>query len=180
MLRRLVADFSVIPSAVDEQLDAGPLATAVARLAERKARAVASSLGAGVVLGADTIVAIDGDALGKPVDPADARAMLTRLRGRSHEVLTGVAVIAVAGGRAWSATEVSRVVMARYPEEVIDDYVASGSPLDKAGGYAVQELGGALVDGVIGSYTNVIGLPLRLTARLLIEAGVSVTGPAWS
>ena len=152
----------------------------MARLAETKARAVAASLSEGVVLGADTIVVIDGDALGKPTDAIDARAMLVRLRGRTHDVLTGVSVVAVRAGVVWSGTEITQVIMAPYSDELIADYVASGSPMDKAGAYAVQELDGALVDAVIGSYTNVIGLPLRLTARLLTAAGVRLTGPEWS
>jgi len=169
----------VTPSAIEEHLDPGPLVDAVARLAEAKARTVAAPLDAGVVLGADSIVVVDGDPLGKPGDSDEARAMLRRLRGRGHEVLTGVAVIDVASRRAWTATEVTRVVMSRYADDLIEGYVASGSPLDKAGGYAIQDLQGALVDVVIGSYTNVIGLPLPLTARLLNEVGVPVSGSAW-
>lgn len=169
----------MIPSQVDERLDPGPLAESVARLAEAKARAVATSIPEGVVLGADTVVTIDGDVLGKPADAGDARAMLERLRGRTHDVLTGVAVVR-AGGGAWTGAEITQVTMARYPERLIADYVASGAPMDKAGGYAIQELDGALVDAVVGSYTNVIGLPLRLTARLLKAAGVAVSGPEWS
>jgi septum formation protein len=130
------------------------------------------------VLGADTIVVIDGDALGKPADPADAAEMLRRLRGRWHDVLTGVAV--VAGGTALADTEVTRVLMARYDDALIERYVASGSPLDKAGAYAIQDLGGALVDAIVGSYTNVVGLPLGLTRRLLAAAGVEVSVPASS
>jgi septum formation protein len=165
---------------VDERLQPGPLAPAVARLAEAKARAVAASRPEGLVLGADTIVVVDGDALGKPADALEARLMLARLRGRAHDVLTGVALVAGPGGAVSSATEVTRVVMARYPDDVIEAYVASGSPMDKAGAYAIQELGGTLVDAVIGSYTNVIGLPLGVTARLLRAAGVRLTGREWS
>jgi septum formation protein len=125
------------------------------------------------------MVVIDGEALGKPADPTAAGAMLRRLRGREHEVMTGVAVIDAARGDASAATEVSRVLMARYPDDLVDRYVASGAPLDKAGGYAVQDLGGVLVDAVIGSYTNVVGLPLGLTARLLASVDVAVSVP-WS
>lgn len=178
LLRRLLPDFEVIASAVDETLHPGPLTDAVERLAEAKARAVAAACGDAVVLGADTIVVIDGDALGKPADGKEALAMLRRLRGRVHEVLTGVAV--VAGGRAVAATEVTRVLMARYPDDLVERYVASGAPLDKAGAYAIQDLDGALVEGFVGSYTNVVGLPLALTARLLTAAGVPVSAPASS
>ncbi|HYE93579.1 MAG TPA: Maf family protein [Terriglobales bacterium] len=180
LLRHLVADFVVRPSAIDEHLEPGPLTTAVARLAERKGRAVAASLTAGVVLAADTVVAVGGDALGKPRDADEARAMLRRLRGRGHEVVTGVAVLDVAAGAMTSAAEVTEVVMARYGDDLIERYVASGAPFDKAGGYAIQELDGVLVDRLVGSYTNVIGLPLGLTARLLKAAGVALSGSAWA
>jgi len=178
LLRRLLSDFEVIPSAVEERLTDGPLVDAVARLAEEKARAVAAAHPGAVVLGADTIVVIDDEPLGKPADGSVARAMLHRLRGRPHEVLTGVAV--VAGTRVFTGTEVTRVLMARYSDELVARYVASGAPLDKAGAYAIQDLDGALVESIVGSYTNVVGLPLELTARLLTAAGVSVSVPVSS
>jgi septum formation protein len=172
LLARIVAEFRVLPSAIDETLDPGPYERAVSALAARKARAVAERLEAGVVLGADTLVLVDGDALGKPEDRSAARAMLRRLRGRDHRVVTGVAVVDAGSGRTLEAAAASLVLMAEYPETLIDAYVTSGAPFDKAGGYAIQDLEGALVAGVVGSYTNVIGLPLGLTRRLLAEAGV--------
>jgi septum formation protein len=177
LLRRLLPDFEVIPSAVDERFEPGPLVEGVAQLAEVKARAVAAERPDAIVLGADTMVVIDGAALGKPADRREAVAMLRRLRGRVNEVLTGVAVIDVAGGRIFTGTEVTRVTMARYPDELIERYAASGAPLDKAGAYAIQDLDGALVEGIEGSYTNAVGLPLALTARLLTAAGVPVSDP---
>jgi len=170
-LRGIWPEFEVIPSDVDETLEAGPVADAVESLALRKGRAVASRIGAGMVLAADTVVVIDGLVLGKPAGPEEARGMLERLRGRAHEVITGVAAIDAASGRAESTTAVSRVLMASYSEATIEAYVASGSPFDKAGGYAIQDLNGALVDGVLGSYTNVIGLPVEATRRLLARFG---------
>ena len=161
----------MIPSAVDETLDPGKVADAVAGLALRKARAVAGRVGVGVVLAADTVVVIDGIALGKPAKPEEAREMLVRLRGRAHEVITGVAVVDAETGRSASTTAVSRVLMAAYPDATIAAYVATGSPFDKAGGYAIQDLNGALVDGVVGSYTNVVGLPVEATRHLLAEFG---------
>jgi septum formation protein len=178
LLQRLMGDFEVIPSAVEEHLDPGPFTDTIARLAELKARAVAASQPSCVILAADTMVILDGEALGKPADAAAAVAMLQRLRGREHEVMTGVAVLDERTARVWTGTEVSRVVMARYPDAGIERYVDSGAPLDKAGGYAVQDFDGALVDAVVGSYTNVIGLPLGLTVRLLTSAGVRLSG--WS
>jgi septum formation protein len=90
-------------------------------------------------------------------------------------VLTGVAVIDGPRGLVLTGTEITRVVMARYPDRLIDEYVASGSPFDKAGAYAIQDLDGELVESIAGSYTNVVGLPLGLTARLLVAAGLAVT-----
>lgn len=162
----------MIPSDVDETLSSGSIAAAVTELALRKARAVAGRVGAGVVLAADTVVVIDGAVLNKPGAPEEARDMLVRLRGREHEVVTGVAVVDARTGQAGSSTAVSRVLMAAYPDSTIAAYVASGAPFDKAGGYAIQDLDGRLVDGVIGSYTNVVGLPLRATRRLLAGFGV--------
>ena len=167
----------MLPSDVDETLIPGSLTDAVARLALDKARAVATRVGQGIVLGADTVVAIDGDALGKPAGPEEARAMLRRLRGRAHEVITGVAVVDARTGRSERTAVTSRVRMADYGESEIDAYVAGGEPLDKAGAYAIQGAGASLVAGLEGSYSNVVGLPLRETARLLAAFGVAVSEP---
>jgi len=147
----------------------------VAALALRKASAVAGRVGAGVVVAADTVVVIDDMVLGKPAGADEARAMLLRLRGRQHEVLTGVGLVDAGSGRAVATAVVSRVLMAAYPGATIEEYVASGSPLDKAGAYAIQDLQGALVDAVVGSYTNVVGLPVEATRRLLAGFGVTVS-----
>jgi septum formation protein len=167
----------VVVSEIEEVLAPGPLVEAVALLALDKARAVAARVGEGVVLGADTVVAIDGVALGKPADADDARAMLRRLRGREHEVITGVAVVQAPAGRSETTSAVSRVRMAEYGEDEIAAYVATGEPLDKAGAYAIQGRGGALVAGLQGSFSNVVGLPLEETARLLAAFGVAVSAP---
>jgi septum formation protein len=170
--------FTVEPSDVDETLDPGPLAAAVAALALRKARAVAGRRRHGIVLGADTIVVIDGEALGKPSGRAEAVAMLRRLRGRTHEVMTGVALVDAATGRHAAETVTSRVSMRAYSEAEIAQYVATGEPLDKAGAYAIQGVGSALVAGLEGSRSNVVGLPLEATAALLRRFGVAVSAPA--
>ncbi len=130
-----------------------------------------------MVLGADTIVVIDGRALGKPADPDDACAMLRTLRARTHEVMTGIAVVDAATGRVAVDTVISRVTMAAYSDAAIDAYVAGGEPLDKAGAYAIQGAGGALVAGFEGSRSNIIGLPLAATAALLGRFGVAVSVP---
>jgi septum formation protein len=174
LLRRICSEFEVVPSGVDETLEAGRLAPAVTNLALRKAEAVAQRVGRGVVVAADTVVVIDDVVLGKPAGPDEAKAMLVRLRGRQHEVLTGVGLVDAGSGRAVANAVVSRVLMAAYSDATIEEYVASGSPLDKAGAYAIQDLQGALVDAVVGSYTNVVGLPVEATRWLLAGFGVPV------
>jgi septum formation protein len=121
-----------------------------------------------VVLGADTEVVLDGRLLGKPRDGDDAARMLRALRARVHEVITGVALVeGGAAGREETTAVTTRVRMADYADAELLAYVATGEPLDKAGAYAVQGLGRALVAEVDGCLTNVVGLPLTTTRRLL-------------
>jgi len=176
--------FQIIPSMIDERpFPDEPAAVYVQRLALAKAESVAQHHPDAVVLGADTIVTIDGLLLGKPQGCAEARQMLNRLCGREHEVLTGIVVVAAAivGGRGHRYAQelvVSRVLMRHFTATTIDWYIATGEPLDKAGAYAVQGLGGALVERVEGSYTNVVGLPLTETLALLRQfdgAGLGVS-----
>jgi septum formation protein len=177
LLSSLCSEFQVVPADIDETLAPGPVPQSVARLALDKACAVAARLGDGVVLGADTVVVVGGDVLGKPADAEAARGMLRRLRGREHQVVTGVAVVNARTGRQDATAVVSRVRMAAYDEAAIDAYVATGEPLDKAGAYAIQGRGGVLVAGLEGSFSNVVGLPLEETARLLAAFGVPVSAP---
>ena len=177
LLARLGVPFEVVPSDADETVPAGfDPAEAAGMLALLKARAVAAGRPGRPVIGADTIVALpasgDGPAriLGKPRDDADAAAMLRALRGRWHTVSTGLAV--VRDGRTWRDVVTAEVRMRPYTDDEIAHYVASGEPRDKAGAYAVQGLGGALVAEVRGSELAVVGLPLRRLAELLVEAGV--------
>jgi septum formation protein len=163
------------PETVDPSLS--PEAQAVA-LAERKARAVANRLQTGIVLGADTMVVLDGEILGKPVDEADATRMLRRLSGQEHRVVTGIAVVDARTGSLRSSAVVSIVRFRTLQDEEIDRYVATGEPQGKAGGYAIQGLGRGLVSTLEGCFTNVVGLPLCETARLLNAAGV-VLSSTW-
>lgn len=172
LLRQLGLPFTVVPSRLPEEPPSGSPEESARGLALAKARAVAGRVGTGAVLGADTLVALTGTILGKPRDADDARRMLRALRGRRHEVITGVALVEAPAGRESSAAVVTGVQMRQYGEAEIDAYVASGEPFDKAGGYAVQGLGGALVVRVDGCYTNVVGLPLRTTRRLLEAWGL--------
>jgi septum formation protein len=155
-------------------LDESPLsgespAETVLRLARAKAGARAKP--GELVLAADTLVVIDGELLGKPKDPADARRMLGRIAGREHTVLTAVALEELGRDRRTAAVASSQVRMASLSPEEIDWYVETGEPLDKAGSYAIQDLGALFVEELAGNYTNVVGLPLPLTYRLFRELG---------
>jgi septum formation protein len=173
LLAELGFDFTVLPSGIaEEHADASP-GDAIVAVARAKARAVASALrpdDAAVVLGADTEVVLDGRLLGKPQDAADAARMLRELAGRVHEVITGVAVVAPDGEQTAAVT--SRVAMRGYDDAEIAAYVETGEPLDKAGAYGVQGLGGRLVLRVEGCFTNVVGLPTSTARRMLAAAGV--------
>ena len=120
-----------------------------------------------MVIGADTVVVARGARLGKPADAAEALAMLRRLHGRTHEVWTGIAV--VAAGEQRTAAELTRVRFQRLTEEEMADYVRGGEPLDKAGAYAIQGLAGAFIRSIEGDYHNVVGLPLARLRQLLAE-----------
>jgi septum formation protein len=127
------------------------------------------------VLGADTEVVLDGEVLGKPRDAAHARAMLRRLAGRSHEVLS--AVVVVHGAAEHQALSRSRVTFAPLTDAAIDRYCASGEPADKAGGYAIQGRAAAFITRIEGSYSGIVGLPLDAVAALLAQAGAGGACP---
>lgn len=163
LLARLGVRFEVDPSNVDETVDehAAPEATAT-RLALEKAWDVAERHPEALVLGADTIVVIDGKVLGKPASATDAIAMLTCLSGRTHRVYTGIALIHPASGRALAECETTEVTFAHMSDREKLEYVATGSPLDKAGAYGIQDDEGAwFVSGIVGDFYNVVGLPLH-------------------
>jgi nucleoside triphosphate pyrophosphatase len=170
--------FQIIPAAIDERPRPHERAKAyVRRLALAKAEAVAENHPDAVVLGADTIVTIDDLLFGKPQTPEVARQMLRRLCGREHEVVTGVAVVAgrllePAGQRSAAVVVASRIRMRQFTAATVEWYVATGEPLDKAGAYAVQGLGAALVERVEGSYSNALGLPITETLALLQPFGI--------
>jgi septum formation protein len=166
LLEMLGIPVTVRPPHVAEVRRPGePPRTYVERLAREKASAVEGEL----VLAADTTVVIDDDVLEKPVDAADAVRMLERLAGRSHEVITAVALRA--NGTMRQATDLTRVTFRPADRELLQAYVATGEPMDKAGAYGIQGYGAALVDRIEGDFFGVMGLPLRLVLRLLEEAG---------
>jgi septum formation protein len=156
----------VVPSNVPEvrRLNETPL-DYVERLAREKALGVSGRL----VLGADTTVIVRDEVLEKPVDQADALRMLGKLQGRTHQVVTSVAL--VVGGRIHQATDVTNVSFRRMSEEFLRAYVETGEPRDKAGAYGIQGYGAALVERIEGDFFSVMGLPLRLVLKLLDEAG---------
>ena len=172
LLATLDLPFSVMPAHVDERRHAAePPASYVARLAREKAEQLAEQHPSAWVLGADTVVVLDPCILGKPADGAEARAMLRRLSGRQHTVMTGVAVVHRGRGTTQCDVVSTRVRFRTLQGADIDAYIATGEPFDKAGAYAVQGVGGQFVAALEGCYNNVVGLPLQRTMALLQAAG---------
>jgi septum formation protein len=170
LLAQLGILFQVDPADVDESPEPRESPrTYVMRLAQHKAETVSARHPGSLVLGADTTVALEGEVLGKPKDEAEARAMLSRLVGRTHRVLTAVAT---AGSRRAVDVVQTDVTFAHASLEALAFYAKSGEPLDKAGAYGLQGLGGFLVETISGSHSNVIGLPLWETLALLQQGGV--------
>ncbi len=175
LLRAAGFEFDVAPVDVDERfLPRETPEAAVARLAEMKAAVAASRHPHAVVLGADTTVVVRGEVLAKPADDADAARMLRLLSGRTHEVLTGICLCAQ--GRRLIHVEPSRVRMAPLTDEEIAWYVSTGEPADKAGAYAVQGLASRFIEGIDGSYANVVGLPICSVYGLLKKLGCAILG----
>ena len=175
LLRQIGVDFTVKPAGVDERYRRGESpARYVVRLAESKAQAGAKTAAENnVVLGADTVVVLDDQILGKPRDDDDAVRMLQALSAGTHEVLTGVAVSVSSEPDLSQAVVVrTRVEFRALSDREISRYVATGEPRDKAGAYGIQGLAGAFVVSITGSYSNVVGLPLAETYRLLSERGI--------
>lgn len=165
-------DFEVVISDVEEILEDGLSPKEQAKnLAEQKALAVASLHSDQVVIGADTIVVLNGDILGKPVDAQDALKTLKRLNGNVHEVITGVAI--VVNGRCFSFANITKVTFYEMKESWIEDYVKSGEPMDKAGSYGIQGLGFELVEKIEGDFYSVMGLPIAQLKRELALFGIN-------
>ena len=175
LLLEVIPDFEIIPSAFDEGQIQGDLPPhiLVKKLAEGKAKDVAlrPENDGKIVLGSDTVVAFGKNALGKPKDERDAKEMLGALSGKKHHVYTGVCLIeAKAGEIIWQKTAAAKtaVYFEKLTEEFIDEYVAGGSPMDKAGAYGIQD--GGLVKKIKGSYSNVVGLPVELVKKMVQKA----------
>ncbi len=173
--------FAVRVADVDETPHAGEVPHAyVERLAHDKAAAAVNNIDDDAVerakdgrrlfvLGADTVVVLDGEVMGKPSDFVEAKRMLGRLSGRTHEVITGVGLIDAASGAVRVAHDRTRVRFAQLSDAEIESYVGTGEPMDKAGAYAVQGRGSLFIEGIEGDYWNVVGLPVRVVYRLVSE-----------
>jgi septum formation protein len=168
LMRQMGAEFTVITPDVDETILQGESPEEmVERLSLKKALAVEHGRTSGVVLGSDTTVVLGNEILGKPADNEDARRMLARLSGNKHTVYTGFALVDIASGRQVVSHERTDVTFRKLAEDEIAHYVASGSPLDKAGSYGIQDdFGAVFIERISGDYYTVVGLPL---ARIYVE-----------
>lgn len=177
LLGRITEQFVVRPTGCDEFFICPDPAEHARQLALRKcAAAVAESAPGDAVIAADTVVFLDGILLEKPCNEAEARAMLRRLSGHTHTVCTGVAVCYKSETR--SFVQQTQVTFRPLPDSLIDWYVATGEPMDKAGAYGIQGKGALLVEGICGDYFNVVGLPISSLYQLLLEMQVPLEGAA--
>jgi septum formation protein len=173
LLKQAGLSFAVIPSQFDE--DSIRLSAPdqyVMALSRAKAKDIAEKYPDSWIIGADTIVVIDGKILGKPADPAEARRMLTDLSGQTHRVYTGYTICCLNRRRSFTEAVCTDVRLKQLSEEEMDWYISTGEPFDKAGAYAIQGLGTFLVKSVHGSYTNVVGLPVCEVVEFLIKEGI--------
>ena len=171
--------FDVVPSLADEDTpDTWNAVQVVEELALRKAQAVYDTLPGqseqAIIVGSDTVVVLDGKILGKPSDRQEAKDMLESLQGRTHEVYSGVACIRTTDGATQVSHRATSVTMKPLAAKVIDAYVRTGEPDDKAGSYAIQGLGATFIERIEGCYFNVVGLPLSLLSDLLADLGVHI------
>ncbi len=167
LLQMLGIAFEVRPSHIPEEWQPGEAPVAYA---ERLAREKALSVPGALVLGADTTVLLDGQLLEKPADAEDALRILRRLQGRTHEVISSIAL--VSGGVVRQATDITRVTFRSADDDLLRAYIATGEPMDKAGAYGIQGYGAALVERIEGDFFGVMGLPVRLVLGLLEAAGI--------
>lgn len=171
LLRNVGIPFEVQPADIPEDTLPGEFAKDCAeRLAREKTLAVARTRPNDAVLGADTVVVVDRQILGKPSDAADATRMLRALSGREHQVITGVCL--VVGRQSSVGNETTLVTMSKISDGEISDYVATGEPMDKAGAYAIQGIASRWIPRIEGDYSNVVGLPVALVWRMLRQAGI--------
>ena len=174
LLRQAGLDPQVVVSGVDESTVSGPPADVALTLAVRKAVAVAGEVTGALVLGCDSVLDLDGEAFGKPADAADAVARWRRMRGRSGVLHTGHCLVDTTTGRDAAELASTTVHFADLTDEEVDAYVATGEPLQVAGAFTIDGLGGPYVDGVEGDPHTVVGLSLPLLRRLLSDLGTPI------
>lgn len=178
LLAQFGVDFHIKTSEVDESIQPGTSpAQMVEELARRKASKVAELYFDALVIGADTVVVIDGQVLGKPQDENDAKEMLNRIQGKAHEVYSGISLVYKKKGNVeqiLSRHRVTKVWMRKMTPEKIDWYINTKEPLDKAGAYGIQGVGSCLVDKIEGCYFNVVGMSLSLLDQMMEEIGFSL------
>ena len=163
LLKQLNLQFQIVPGAIAETFDEQLSPLELCQLnAHRKARVIAKKHRDALVLGADTLVFLDGEIMGKPADMAEARRMLGRLQGRTHQVVTGVSLIHLRALRERTFAVSTDVTFHPLSAEQINGYLSRMNPLDKAGAYAIQEHGDTIVAEISGSFSNVVGLPLEM------------------
>jgi septum formation protein len=172
LLKTVIKNFQVVPSKIEEvcDKDLSPEENAIF-LSRKKATWVAKQHPHNLVIGADTIVVLKNKIIGKPSDAENARQILRQLSGQEHKVITGVAVV---HSKIFSAARISHVRIKALNPNVINSYVESGEPMDKAGAYAIQGEGSFLVESYSGSYSNIIGLPVDLLKDLLKKSNFSI------
>jgi len=173
LLQLMGLEFEIFIADVDETIpESLPPSEYVQRLALKKARSAAETLREGVLIAADTIVTLDQQILGKPIDDEDAFRMLTKLCGRTHSVFTGIVVFDRLSNYILKQYRETSVTMRHYTIDEIQHYVQTREPMDKAGAYGIQGLGALLVDKIEGDYFNVMGLPISMLNQMLKEVGV--------
>jgi septum formation protein len=170
LLKKAVKKFNIFPGSFNEQnvKEKDPVKFAI-KAAAGKAMDVGNRFPSAIVIGADTIVVLKSKIFGKPKNPTDARKALRALSGKTHQVITGVAVYLKDGEKLMSAYESTDVTFKSLSKKEVDDYVNEGSVHDKAGSYAIQDIGGRFIDKIKGDYDNVVGLPVALVIKLLAE-----------
>ncbi|MBS3970906.1 MAG: septum formation inhibitor Maf [Clostridia bacterium] len=177
LLKQIGVSFEVFPSEVDENISINDPIEYVKELSYMKALWVAEKVSKGIILAADTIVVHRGDILGKPLGKEDARIMLEKLSGDTHEVITGIVLLDMGETKKQVLDQcITKVHFKELTKEVIDNYIATGEPMDKAGSYAIQGYGAVLVEKIQGDYFNVVGLPISKLVDYLPEFNIKVFG----
>ncbi|MHA1617549.1 MAG: Maf family protein [Candidatus Njordarchaeales archaeon] len=174
ILKQLGINFRVFEPPWETRIVSDDPVEVVRYTALEKARSVAGFFTEGLVVAADTIVVIDGEILGKPRSSEEAKSFLKKLSGRTHEVITGLAIIDAATNKERVDHEVSRVKFKELTEDEISLYIMSGEPFDKAGGYGIQGLAALFIEKIEGDYYNVVGLPIRKLYEMLKEFGYDI------